>query len=396
MTSTIDEDRFRTVMGRYPTGVTAIAATSPGGKPIGMVVGTFSSVSIDPPLVAFMPTRTSSSYARLREAGTYCANVLSAEQEWICRAFAVKGAEEKFKDFDYETTPSGNPKITGSVAWVEFTIENIIEAGDHDIVLGRVTDMGEGEGAVPMLFLGGGYGGFSPHSRVIPAAPDIMQQLRLADVAREDLQGVADQLRLECAAVAPVEDVIVRVASAGSAAVSARPARVGLRLPFEAPMGALLVAWAERSVQERWIRRAKRDASAAEIDAYVDGLAVVREREWAITLQTSSFERLDASIAEHASQNQRVFTSIDMHTQLDGPNAFAPAVELVGDRRYCVRNLSVPVFIRGEAAMYLSVFGFGDETTSTRISDVLAVLGAAATRVSEKIRRITGEDTDGR
>ena len=81
---------FRYVLGQYPTGVTLITATHPDGSQLGMVVGTFSSVSLDPPLVAFMPDVRSSSWPKIREAGSFCANILTAGQQDVCRAFARK------------------------------------------------------------------------------------------------------------------------------------------------------------------------------------------------------------------------------------------------------------------------------------------------------------------
>src|SRR6185312_17260415 len=81
---------FRYVLGQYPTGVTLITATHPDGSPLGMVVGTFSSVALDPPLVAFMPDVRASSWPKIREAGSFCANILTSAQQDVCRAFARK------------------------------------------------------------------------------------------------------------------------------------------------------------------------------------------------------------------------------------------------------------------------------------------------------------------
>lgn len=394
MNDVIDEARFRGVLGRYPTGVTLITARSESGAPVGMVVGTFTSVSLDPPLVAFMPTRSSSSYARLRESDSFCANVLSARQEDVCRTFAVRGAHDKFAQIGFTDSPSGNPIIDGSVAWIDCAVERIIDAGDHDIVIGRIRDLGEGEGVLPMLFLGGGYGGFAPHSRVIPAATDVMQQLRLADIARERLERAANALGMECALAAPVEDSVVRIASAGSPEHPARPPRVGLRLPFEAPMGALLVAWAHSSVQERWVRRAVSGVHDAELAAYLDALTRVRERGWTLSLQTSAFERLDASIAQHSGAGERSVRVDDLHAVLNGPEAFAPDVDLAGTHSYRVRNLSVPIFDGEDVVMYLSAFGFGDITPAPKIRDALHRLSEVAQQVSQDIAASREEPGD--
>src|SRR5690606_14707737 len=81
----IDNDRFRSVLGSYPTGVAVVTGIDKQGEPIGMVVGTFTSVSIDPPLVAFLPMKTSRTFQILREdSDTFCINILAADQENVC------------------------------------------------------------------------------------------------------------------------------------------------------------------------------------------------------------------------------------------------------------------------------------------------------------------------
>ena len=125
-----DPAQFRYVLGQYPTGVTLITAAHPGGEPVGMVVGTFTSVSLDPPIVAFLPDRKSSSWPKIREAGSFCANVLTSAQQDICRAFARK-QDDRFTSSRWETTASGSPRLQGAAAWIDCTIDDVITAGDH-------------------------------------------------------------------------------------------------------------------------------------------------------------------------------------------------------------------------------------------------------------------------
>src|SRR5438046_9661034 len=88
--SSIDPLRYRQVLGQYPTGVCAITARRNGRDPVAMVVGSFVSVSLEPPLIAFFPDRASSSWAKLRDCEDFCVNVLSSEQEGLCRKLASK------------------------------------------------------------------------------------------------------------------------------------------------------------------------------------------------------------------------------------------------------------------------------------------------------------------
>ncbi len=84
--ATVPAGLFRQVLGQYPTGVCVVTAIHPDGEAVGMTIGSFTSVSLDPPLVGFMPERTSSSWARLRECGTrFCVNILSEGHEGIGR-----------------------------------------------------------------------------------------------------------------------------------------------------------------------------------------------------------------------------------------------------------------------------------------------------------------------
>ena len=84
-----DPQQYREVMGHYPTGVAVVTGTSPEGDPIGMVVGTFTAVSLDPPLVAFMPTTTSGTYALMKDSPSFCVNVLAHDPLELCRLMAV-------------------------------------------------------------------------------------------------------------------------------------------------------------------------------------------------------------------------------------------------------------------------------------------------------------------
>ncbi len=154
-----DSARFRQVLGHYPTGVVVVTA-APGGVPLGLSIGSFASLSLDPPLVLFCPDRASSTWPRIREAGVFCANVLAADQEEIARAFALRGSD-RYQGVGWRPSRSGSPIIHGCLAWVDCDIEETSAGGDHHIVVGRVRDLDvEREGA-PLVFFRGGYGRYS-------------------------------------------------------------------------------------------------------------------------------------------------------------------------------------------------------------------------------------------
>ena len=152
----IDSERFRKVLGHYPTGISVVTAMSSDG-PVGMVVGTFTSVSLDPPLVAFMPAKSSTSWPLIRDAGAFCANVLSAEQEELCRNFSKRGGN-KFEGVEWTPGASGSPVLDGVIAWVDCDIDQIVESGDHYIVIGRVRDLDIVQSVTPLAFFRGEFG----------------------------------------------------------------------------------------------------------------------------------------------------------------------------------------------------------------------------------------------
>jgi 3-hydroxy-9,10-secoandrosta-1,3,5(10)-triene-9,17-dione monooxygenase reductase component len=153
----IDSARFRQVLGHFPTGVTVITARTADG-PVGLCVGSFASVSLDPPLVAFCAGSNSTSWPRIQEAGHYCVNILAEDQEDIARVFAGKG-QDKFAGLGWRpAVATGAPVLTGVLAWIECRIDAVHEAGDHWIVVGRVLDLEIGQEGGPLVFFRGGFG----------------------------------------------------------------------------------------------------------------------------------------------------------------------------------------------------------------------------------------------
>lgn len=153
----VDGPRFRQVLGHFPTGVTVITAAAEDG-PAGMCVGSFTSVSLDPPLVAFCADVSSTSYPRIAAAGHYCVNVLAEDQEHVARVFAASG-EDKFSGLGWRpSAATGAPVIDGVLAWIDCEITAVHPAGDHWIVIGTALDLEIGHEGGPLVFFRGGFG----------------------------------------------------------------------------------------------------------------------------------------------------------------------------------------------------------------------------------------------
>ena len=156
----IDAANFRQVLGNYPTGVCAITAITDEGERAAMVVGTFSSVSLDPPLIGFFPDKKSSSWPQIERAGRFCVNVLAADQGGLCRQLAISGGD-KYADVGFTLSGNGSPILDAAIAWIDCAIHDVIDTGDHYLVLGRVLALESYREADPMLFFKGKYGGFA-------------------------------------------------------------------------------------------------------------------------------------------------------------------------------------------------------------------------------------------
>ena len=144
---------FRRVMGHFLTGV-AVVSTLDGEQPVGLTVGSFFSVSLDPPLVGFCAAHTSKSWPVIKRTGRFSVNVLAADQEAVCRSFASTGTD-KFDGIDWIRSDGGCPILKDALAWMDCTIEVIHVAGDHEICIGRVATLGDVRSWPPLPFFRG-------------------------------------------------------------------------------------------------------------------------------------------------------------------------------------------------------------------------------------------------
>lgn len=149
-------DHFRQVLARLPTGVVIVTGGDPQ-RPSGLVCGSFMSVSLEPPLVAVAPAKSSTSWPAIEAHGTFCANVLAEGQEDLARRFAVSGGN-KFQGIDWQPAPAtGAPLLSGIAAWIDCRIYKQTEAGDHWLVLGEVLELSVQREAGALVFHGGSF-----------------------------------------------------------------------------------------------------------------------------------------------------------------------------------------------------------------------------------------------
>lgn len=156
----VDSGHFRWVLGHFPTGVVVVTAMA-GGRPVGLSVASFCSLSLDPPLVLFCVGRGSTSWPAIAASGRFCANVLSRDQEHLSRVFARSGGD-KFAGLPWTPSEGGSPLLDGALAWVDCHIESISEAGDHFVVISSVEALNVVRDAPALVFFRGAYGHVQP------------------------------------------------------------------------------------------------------------------------------------------------------------------------------------------------------------------------------------------
>ena len=150
------QQHFRQVLGQLPTGV-VIVAGGDSAAPSGLVVGSFMSVSLEPPLVAVCPARTSTSWPAIERSGRFCANVLARGQERLAQRFAASGGD-KFADVSWRPAPAtGSPLLDGVAAWIDCRVHKQDEAGDHWLILGEVLELAVNEDSGALIFHGGAF-----------------------------------------------------------------------------------------------------------------------------------------------------------------------------------------------------------------------------------------------
>jgi flavin reductase (DIM6/NTAB) family NADH-FMN oxidoreductase RutF/DNA-binding IclR family transcriptional regulator len=340
MSNAIDPALFRETLGHYPTGVAVVTAVAEDGPPVGMVVGTFSSVSLDPPLIAFFPARSSSSFQQLRTAPAFAVNVLAADQEALCRQFAVSGAD-KFDGVHWRPGPLGSPLLEGVVSWIECTFEQIREAGDHYIVLGLVHALAVERSTPPLLFFQGGYGQFSPGSFIAAPDPDLIHAAQLAETIRSQIEDLSAEFEVDCSVLVQIggDSVQVLAASQGSAA---EPLPLGHRQPIIPPFGANFLVNATPSEVEEWLQRSP-DDSQTRRDLNRALLDKVRMRGYSVlTAGPELLQRHRAALSafELSHRLPRQERAVQQATS-ELADHFCP--DLLPGRRYDLASIVVPI-----------------------------------------------------
>lgn len=378
----MDSQFFRGVLGTFPTGVVAITAADATGAGLGMAIGSFTSVSLEPPLVGFLPDKSSTTWPRIRETGSFCVNVLGSEQESVCRVLAAKGGN-KFKELSWHAAGSGSPIIDGAVAWIDCDIETVHEAGDHYIVIGRVRDLDTVSDRLPLIFFRGGYGRFASLS-LSAWENDLLRPMRIADLARAHMETLSQELDAECMASSIVAEDMVLIAASGAIQSHKLVSRVGERIPFVPPLGTSFIAHAQPEIQDAWFKRAQTDSTSyrAGLQATLDA---VRLRGFSVDLGYrwhAEMEELMVGARSRGNAGSEIRRK--MYELIGQLEADYESSEVGEQPQETVGTVNVPVFgADGTAIMTLSALQTG--ITHERVRTSVEHLQNAASLISRDL-----------
>jgi flavin reductase (DIM6/NTAB) family NADH-FMN oxidoreductase RutF len=385
-----DDASYRQALGHFPTGVVLITSIDLEGQPVGMIVGSFTSVSLDPPLVAFLPSRSSATYAKMGTLKCFAVNVLSADQEEICRTFSSRDIEDKWANVPWHWSPSGAPVIDGAVAWIDCDVESLTEAGDHDLVVGRVRGVRVVNPVLPLLFFQGGYGRFTPSSLMISTVSSLAAPLRVTELARTHMEILSSELQAECVAVSVVDQRIVTLASSSSSRARVSPRHIGRRVPHLAPVGTTFVAWESESVVDSWLARLPLSGPTVSFrERVLAGLDRVRTRGYSVVSKSPLLIDLELaadelSVGEFTPTQERAYLKLVAGLCSSEEDIYEPA-EL---GQAPVRLLSAPVFnSKGKVVLALQLWELPPDLSEGEVRRMGTRLRAAAAAVSVEMSR---------
>jgi flavin reductase (DIM6/NTAB) family NADH-FMN oxidoreductase RutF len=381
---------YREVMGHYPTGVAVVTGTTPGGDPVGMVVGTFSAVSLDPPLVAFMPTMSSGTYAMMKDSPSFCVNVLAHDQLELCRLMAVP-RPGKFDEVAWHPSPLGAPVLDDAVAHIHCRLHQSLEAGDHLIVLCAVEQMEVSRPVTPLLFFQGGYGGFNPRGMTAQADGGLIAAVRLAEVARSDTERLARNIGCDISVLVAVDDDEVTTALSAFGGGAEMQESLGERIPLMPPLGEAYVAFQPPEVGEEWVARAS--SGDEEVRAkYRRRLTDVKDRGYAISVVFAdspfTYEDVKAAMREYAAGGLTPARERAVRAVFSQAFPFFETVDIDDGETYGLGSIVVPVLgPEGNAVMVLRARQLPQGVPGSVARRWVAQMRSAAASVADQLGR---------
>lgn len=385
---TIDPGLFRYVMGHYPTGVVVVTAMV-DEAPVGMVLGTFASVSLDPPLVSFMPARSSSTWATLGKASEFVINVLGHDQQDACLVMARRDPE-KFDKVAWEPSPvNGAPVLKNVVSAITCRTSQIVDGGDHEIVLCAVRELEVIRPVTPLLFFQGGYGSFSTHSMLARVETSLVPRVQRAQIGQQEMDELAAELDCECAILAEIGDDELVTAATANGPSTQLSERLGEVIPLMPPVGDLYVAHEDEEARERWIKRSV--SSNEEVrQIYRDRLALARERGWSMSLTSpddqDTYEKVIRGLQEYGAGPLTPARKAEIQQGVEEAAHLYAVREIEPEQEYFVGSIVAPLREPdGSVNMVIRISQLPSPVRGAQVRDWQGRLSETADRISARM-----------
>lgn len=382
MAETVEATWWRAVLGEYPTGVSLITSLDADGSPIGMVVGSLTAVSQDPPLIGFFPDASSSTFPLIAASGRFAVSVLGRNHEELCRAF-VRKADDRFEGGRFVDSPQGLPRLADAVAWFDATIQSRDTYGDHDFVVGEVADFGVGDAdaGLPMLFRRGGYGAFAVPSEEFDSGT-LARRLRFADAVSGVVAELASQLGQQIAVSTVVRDSVIVLSSYPIVPGEAGHGHVGVSFPFAAPVAPVFVAWADDDRRSAWVEGSRHLLGTVDRPGLAAVLDAARRRGYGVSGNGDLADDRFGPTAGSPEGSRATYAAVwaDMATHMALTNDID---ELSPDD---ISAIQAPVFgPNGDVELALATTGFSELADSAEVAAAIGAVLDTARRASELI-----------
>ncbi|WP_431710538.1 flavin reductase family protein [Glutamicibacter uratoxydans] len=358
----LDPQVFRQVMGTYPTGVVLVTAMN-NNEPIAMVVGTFNSVSIDPPLIGFLPMRSSKRFALIDDAEHFAVNILGSDQIELCNA--VSRNDDPFGRFSWTPDENGAPVFDGVIGSISCAKYQTVDAGDHFFCMGAVTALSSRRTAPPLVFFQGEFGSYGRLRQMSEA--EVISAVQTIQPLQPGLRELSTRLNSEVSIISRTDQEMVTVTAIASNGKD-NPSLLGQRLPLIAPLGELFVA-ADKELKTRWLQNAKPEVR----EMLEQRLAQVAETGWSVSM-TSEYRTEEVSPAlqnfqlnPYTPQRYRELSEIIGRAQ----DYYTPA-DLNSAGTHSVAGITVPIMGNGVIHCVLRTSGFASDLTGQQIQDIAA------------------------
>lgn len=382
--TSIDPGLFREVMGHYPTGVAVVTGRTQDGEILALVVGTFSSVSMDPPLVSFMPMKSSGTFEKMRSCETLCINIVGGDQEDLVSTIARRW-KDKLEGVGWSPSPSDDPVLDQSVAWIDTCISQVVEAGDHWIVLCEVRALAVTNPVAPLIFFQGGYGSFVVTSLMARMDHELVGSVQEAECARSVVEALAEEHQCEVTLLTAVSrDELATVISAVGPGAQ-RGQSMGHRTPLVPPIGDTYIFAQPPEEQERWIRKAKGVDEAGQ-QIYRDRLDFVRERGFLLSFLpdegSAAYEALKDATYQYSQGRLTPAQEREIRASIVRSTVDYGLVEIDPEETYSVGSLVLPVRdAGGHHSLTLRLAQFPGDATGQEVRDLIQSALAAVQEI---------------